>query len=279
MNLQYFSEARGLRKGYGLSELRDMVLDLYNDLRERGHLTEWLGYVCIDAGFVAGTGGQQPGRELLVEIGRRDVWPVANAVSSWTEDGIFDLLQFLGTKVSSPVPDTGFYHDFASCGWHEQEFTRAPARTEFLSRVNKILSRYNDGWEMKADFEIVECAPVGMASLLKAELPNSTDSQMRARIRAAIDKYRRRSSSASDRRDAVRDLGDVLEVMRAEAKLHLSKDEVDLFNILNNFNIRHANAKQKTDYDAIWLSALFYHCLALIHVLTRIVEREATRKR
>lgn len=48
--MTYFSEARGLRKGSGLPELRVMVRDLYADLRERDHLTEWFGYECVDAG-------------------------------------------------------------------------------------------------------------------------------------------------------------------------------------------------------------------------------------
>jgi len=48
----YFSEKRGLRKGYGLPELRTIVRDLYNDLIEKDRLKEWVGYECIDAGPV-----------------------------------------------------------------------------------------------------------------------------------------------------------------------------------------------------------------------------------
>jgi hypothetical protein len=49
-----------------------------------------------------------------------------------------------------------------------------------------------------------------------------------------------------------------------------SKDEGDLFNIANNFGIRHLNEKQKTSYDEnIWLSWMFYFYLSTIHVLLR----------
>jgi hypothetical protein len=137
-----------------------------------------------------------------------------------------------------------------------------------------MLSRYRDGWEMKADFEIVERAPVGLDKLVKGELPKSVDSKLRGRVQAAVDKYRRRGATISDRRDAVRDLGDVLEAMREEAKQQLRDDERDLFNILNNFGIRHNNAKQKTEYDGIWLAGVFYHCLDLIYVLTHILDRK-----
>src|ERR1700727_2235062 len=100
--MKYYSEARGLRKGYGLSELRVMVGDLFKYLRDRGHLTEWLGYECVDAGQVDGTGGSNPGSDLVLDIGRTDCWPVEAVEAAWSEDALFDFLQFIGTKVSTP---------------------------------------------------------------------------------------------------------------------------------------------------------------------------------
>ena len=77
--------------------------------------------------------------------------------------------------------------------------------------------------------------------------------------------------SIDDRRQAVRDLADVLEYLRPKMKHAITdKDEGDLFNIANNFGIRHHNVKQKTGYDAaIWLSWMFYFYLATIHVVVR----------
>lgn len=85
---------------------------------------------------------------------------------------------------------------------------------------------------------------------------------------------------ASDRRDAVRDLADVLESLRSEAKTVLTKrDEADLFNLANNFGIRHFNAQQKMEYDQdIWLSWMFYYYLATIHAVTRLIERSHVKK-
>ena len=56
----------------------------------------------------------------------------------------------------------------------------------------------------------------------------------------------------------------------------LSKDEGDLFNIANNFTIRHLNEKQKGNYDsAIWHQWMFYVNLSTIHVITRLMNRKA----
>jgi len=52
-----------------------------------------------------------------------------------------------------------------------------------------------------------------------------------------------------------------------------------LFNIANNFSIRHANEKQKNSYDKnIWYSWMFYFYIATIHALLRIKERAEIKK-
>ncbi|HKU82060.1 MAG TPA: hypothetical protein VJP76_07805, partial [Candidatus Tumulicola sp.] len=74
--MKYFTEVRGLRKGYGIDELRVLVKDLFNELREHGQFTEFLGYYCVDEGEVPGTAGHDPGRTVRRDTGRKDIWPV-----------------------------------------------------------------------------------------------------------------------------------------------------------------------------------------------------------
>ena len=66
-------------------------------------------------------------------------------------------------------------------------------------------------------------------------------------------KYRRHSATLDEKKDAVRTLGDILEYLKKEGITLPSKDESDLFNILNNFDFRHHNREQKKEYDKeIW---------------------------
>ena len=83
--------------------------------------------------------------------------------------------------------------------------------------------------------------------------------------------FRRRNSTLGDRHNAVRTLADIFEQLRPELKKAITKnDEGDLFNIANNFAIRHNNDKQKTDYDkALWLSWMFYFYLGTLHYAVR----------
>ena len=107
----------------------------------------------------------------------------------------------------------------------------------------------------------------------------SKDSNIVGRINAATNNFRRHGSSIDDRRQAVRDLADVFEYLKPQVQELLAiKDERDLFNIANNFGIRHHNDKQKTSYDAaIWLSWMFYFYLSTIHVVLRKIEHDKSK--
>ena len=113
----------------------------------------------------------------------------------------------------------------------------------------------------------------GLENLLKAEFPKPYVDfrNVEGKVESAIRKFCWFNSSVEDRREAVRTLADVLEFLRPKIKKALtSKDEDDLFNLANNFGIRHHNDKQKIRYDAqIWLSWMFYYYLATIHACIR----------
>ena len=117
----------------------------------------------------------------------------------------------------------------------------------------------------------------GFEPIFKADKPTKDDN-VNSRVESAVAKYRRHGSTFDDRRQAVRDLADVLEYLRPHVKQHLTKkDEAELFNIANNFGIRHHNATQKTDYDAaLWQSWMFYVFLSTIHLVLRKIERQMT---
>ena len=115
-----------------------------------------------------------------------------------------------------------------------------------------------------------------IAPLLQADIPSSDSENITKKIDLAVLKFRRHKSTLDDRRDALRELADVLEYLKPDIKKVLaSKDESDLFNIANNFGIRHHNVKQKVDYDkAIWYSWIFYYYLATIHAALRLIAKK-----
>jgi hypothetical protein len=142
--------------------------------------------------------------------------------------------------------------------------------------MNRTLMNYRGGFQINEDGRVEHAADEGLDQLIDATLPTK-DPDIARRVSGAVALYRNRGRTEEDLRLAVRELFDVLEKLRPEMKEEmLSKDEGALFNIANNFTIRHLNEQQKGEYDsAIWHQWMFYVNLSTIHVITRLVNRKA----
>lgn len=256
-----------------LPVLASLLYNAHAQLTEAGYFQEHFGYSCVDAGDVPGKLGGDIGAALLFHLRRESLWPFPEKFAGLSEDELFDLVEFLHDHVSKPTD--GYHHTYAQCGWHYHTFDARAGQAEYRERVNLLLESYKGGFEISTEGEVHELPQLGTAPLLAANLPSS-DANVTARVESAIAKFRRYRSTAAERRDAIRDLADVLEYLRPQLKLVLAKqDEADLFNIANNFAIRHHTPQQKSDYDAsIWLSWMFYFYLATIHAALRMLQKK-----
>lgn len=245
-----------------------------SDAQDAGWFEEAFGFECVDSGFVPGTLGPRVNDRLMLVLGYKDTWPIsAEDLATWDDDRIFDMIEFLYDHVSAG--DDGWLHQFGECGWHHSSFTKEPAQGEFRTRVNELLALYNGGYELDLVGEIVRTAPAGLDPLIEARLPGLTAGNA-DHVADAIRKFRSRSATRTDRRDAVRDLADVLESIRKDVKAHMfSKDEAALFEIANTFWIRHNKPAERRDYDhEAWWSWLFYLYLDSIALVTHIKEKQ-----
>jgi hypothetical protein len=266
----YYSQRTGVNpnaKGLPLSDIIDLFVRVFNQLRQEGYFDEAFGFTCVDSGPISGK-VLDVDLEMLLSIRKKNLWPIDMSASRYSEDDLFDVIEFLFQHVSKPID--GSYHSWNDCGMHWETFNQIEGRREFRTRVNKVLDHYMKQFELSPDGEVLQKPESGFEVIFDADIP-SKDANVRGRINAAVLRYRRHGSTLDDRRQAVRDLADVLEYLRPKVQTLLtSKDEKDLFNIANNFGIRHHNDKQKTAYDAaLWLSWMFYFYLSTIHVVLR----------
>lgn len=240
-----------------------------------GYFQEAFGYECVDAGIVAGTLGEDLNGSILLSLGKEHIWPLEDRIEYFSEDDLFDVIEFLYDNVSKPVD--GHYHSFANCGTHYSTFNGPEGQAEFRSALNPVLKIYSDGFELSGRGEILHLPAPGMASLMDARLTDHDPHNVEQRVYAATDRFRRHGASLDDRKHALRDLADVLEYLRPNLKKILSsKDEGDLFNLANNFGIRHHNDRQQTDYDrSVWYDWMFYYYLATIHAFTKLSQKHA----
>lgn len=276
----YWSERSGTRSRPIVllpEQVRRLFASLLSEFEARGYLQEAFGYECVDEGFVSGSLGPAPNDRALLILGYEDLWPVTEETAeAWQDDEFFDVVEFLYDHISQGDESTGQYHSFSNCGWHFDHFDPEPARREYRMRVNELLSRLEGGYELSEAGEVVHKAPSGLDTLLSASLPGLAPNNQ-DHVTSAIHKFRARSSSATQRRDAVRDLADVLESIRADVKAEMfSKDEGALFEIANGFWIRHNKPDERIDYDhEAWWSWLFYLYLDSIALVTHLKQREA----
>ncbi|WP_018912711.1 hypothetical protein [Thiomonas sp. FB-6] len=252
-----------------------MFVRVFTQLQADGYFDEAFGYVCVDAGKVDGK-VRDPELEMLFAIRKKKLWPVPEKAASYQEDDFFDVLEFLYQYVSKPIEGT--MHSYGGCGMHWETFNQVVGRKEFREKVNGVLAHYKHRYELSPDGEVLHRPEAGFEPIFDADLPTS-DKNVLSRVTAATLQYRRHGSTLDDRRQAVRDLVDVLEYLRPKVKALLtSADEKDLFNIANNFGVRHHNEKQRTAYDtSIWLSWMFYFYLSTIHVVLRKIDHDATK--
>ena len=263
-----------LAGGFDLDTMRKLFRELFIYFEDEGFFQEALGYECVDAGFVAGNLGRSIEGALLMTLRKEGLAPIRQQIAQYSEEDLFDVIEFLFDHCSKPV--TRHFHSYDNCGWHGQTFDRAPGQAEFRGKIGELLEVYGSGYELSPQGEVLALGDPGLAPLHAAPLPTPDIDNVAGRVATAQTKFRRHRSTLSDRRDAIRDLADVLEFLRPQLDGVLTnKDDAALFTIANNFAIRHHNDKQQGTYDkAIWYSWIFYFYLATIHAAVRLIEKK-----
>ncbi|PTY38864.1 hypothetical protein BGP77_09995 [Saccharospirillum sp. MSK14-1] len=276
---KYYSQRAGTnpnQDGLPLEDTIELFTRVFGILEKDGYFDEAFGFWCIDQDYVSGK-IEDIELEMLLTIRKKKLWPISENWTTYTEDDFLDLIEFLYQYVSKPID--GNYHSYNDCGMHWETFNKVQGQELFLEKINGVLGHYKNKFELSKSGEVLHKPEIGFENIFNADVP-STDNNIVSRINSATNNFRRHGSSIDDRRQAVRDLADVLEYLKPYVQeLLTNKDEKDLFNLANNFGIRHHNDKQKTNYDAaIWLSWMFYFYLSTIHVVLRKIEHDKSNK-
>lgn len=276
MDRKYYSTRLGKTADkLNFQTLLEVFYSSYKRFLRNGYFDEAFGSECVDAGRFEGTLGDEEDIPIKVmrAIGKSNLWPIKDNYLKYSEEDLFDVIEFLHDYISKPLE--GQYHSWNDCGMHYSTFTQIPGQIEYREEFNSILRDYKEGYELNENGEILSLPSMGLEHLLEAELVSNDSENINQRIEKAIVKFRKYGSSYEDRRDAIRDLADILEFLRPQMKGVISStDESDLFNLANNFGIRHHNSKQKNNYDKnIWYSWIFYYYLATIHAVIRLIEK------
>ncbi len=271
MERSYFSSRTGLNPnaaGFPLADVVEAFVRVFDRMCEDGFFDQAFGEH-HDINSVGEL--RDVGFEIFKAVRKKNLWPISEHHKTYREDDLFDIIEFFYQHVS-----VAERHTLPHQRWKivEVTFDRAAGQRHYRKSVNEILDLYVDRFELSPSGHVLRKTEAGFEPMFSAALLTS-DIEIKERVEAAVLQFRRHHATPHERRHAVVELAGILESLRPAMKnLVASKDEGDLFNIANNFGLRHQNAQQKTNYDPLWLNWIFYVYLATIHLILRKTDRQ-----
>ena len=145
--------------------------------------------------------------------------------------------------------------------------------------MNELLRQHGAGLELAETGEdrglLVHALPDGREDLVAAAIDQcGSDGD---EVRHAVALFRGRDSTTESKRSACFTLARVLESRRQLLKDELlSKDEGALFQIANEFDVRHRGLRQRGKYDQAFLDWIFWWYLGTIELTNQLVMRDQT---
>lgn len=270
MDKKYYAQRKGAKvEPLDFDTLKKAFVLKFEELKNNFYFREATGYECVDQGTMPGLWGSDPESFWFLKLRMHNLWPVRENIASYDEPKLFSVIEFLYDYVSEPQEK--WYHDWNNCGWHTSNYDKTKGRSKYRCEMNSILIDYKSGYELVETGEILERSPTGLETVFEETVITSDPNNIDNRIHTAIIKYRRHNATMDEKKDAVRTLADVLEYLKKEGITLPTKDDSDIFNIVNNFDIRHHNREQQGGYDKeIWYDWMFYTFLSSINVLLKL---------
>ncbi|MGQ0631495.1 MAG: hypothetical protein ACT4P1_10660 [Sporichthyaceae bacterium] len=253
-------------------------LSAVRDLDSRGYFDHRIPAGCDDHPEWPVVDGQDLLRRTL---GMDGLWPVytteqfLDSGENPNPDLMFDLVEALHDLVARPRRRD--WHSFMR-HHHYSAFSTETARLVYRAQINGLLDatemplRLADSGEDVGRLVLV--VNDGRDELLTRALvsPEPTIAQ---RVAHAVALFRGRHANVHDKRSAIVALALVLEERRTLLKTELlPKDEGALFQLANNFALRHERAGQQRDYDPVFLDWVFWWYLATVELTDRLIARQ-----
>lgn len=244
---------------------------LVEDLRDRGYLERVARSGCVDA--PAPPADEVLDAEIKQRLGVSGLWPLHPG--DWDPDTFYSCIEVVHDLVARPRHR--LLH--SRCGWHYSGFALEPARVLYRWHIDRLLARNGVNLQLAAEGEdagrLVRTAGDDRDDLVSRAL-HSPDSGVRDDVEHAIALFRSRTATTAERRSAVVALAGILERRRPLLKSELlAKDAGALFHIANEFDIRHRDKSQQSDYDPVFLDWLFWWYLATVELTDRLLARQS----
>ncbi|WP_404404679.1 hypothetical protein [Jeotgalibacillus malaysiensis] len=268
---QYYSQRNGLYSDGDFymdeDDLQRYFNGLYQEFLDGGFLSEVPRFKSVEIELLSAE-----------KFGKFHLLPFNNE-KIYSYDDIFDFIEYFYENITLPEDYQLSIMDGEEIpGKRIPDSDLAPLaeiKEKYRKKTNRILSKYEDGYELTEDGYVRELVDNGMEKLLDAEQVFPEDESANSAIKWAKQNFFKSAATLEDKRTAVIELGRVLENLQKSNQLPFNKtDENDIFNLLNGFNIRHYKPKQKPNYDEeIFYPWIFFNLLSAIDAAIKIQKR------
>lgn len=265
-----------------LGDLKIRFADTLRQLDSTGYFDSAFGDRCPNAGDDPDREGQ---RKLGEALDTHDVewWPLGPQEDptcieyEWPDELLLDLVEALHDFVARPRQR--WFH--ALHNEHDYKaFNQRAGQAVYRWRINALLDRSDLGLRLSDSGSdaglLVEVTGDARDDLVGRVLGRG-EPAVADRVEHAVALFRHRGATREAKRDATKALADVLEQRKTLVKSGLlTKDSSMLFQIANEFDIRHMNDRQKADYDPLLLDWVFWCYLATIDLTNRLIKQQDT---
>ncbi len=276
-NDEYYSVRSGKNRfKHSTSDLEELFLTIIKGYARKFYFQEYFGDCCSYYEFSPEILGndEEINAKLQIKTGRKNLWPICK-IFPWQdddvpfllEDDIFDLVEFFYDCISKPID--GNHH--CQCGYsHYKSFNSKLGKKEYRKDINTLLVGYGDGYRLDDNGKIFSILNPMLMPIFQSKLL-SIENKEKNRFERAKEKFLSRNQD--NKRDAIKDLADILEHMHPKAeKLITKSDDSDIFKLLNRFGFRHNNKDQSDGYDKdTFYPWIFNYLLVSIISIDRII--------
>lgn len=282
------SSAARTSRGINERVLLRLVFKVLAKLKDEGFFIEafeegeWYGLRPGGEPVIAPPRIEDPEAWLMLAFGIEGLWPDlaeprrlaehATLASPLLDQALLlETLELLHRDVvSRPVLDEE--------GTFEGSYDRGAGQRRLREELAPILARLEPPLEMRSDGEIAPRSAIGLEALSDQPLPSSAAADdVRDKVQDAIRHFRDRGTSVEGQLAALSQLAGVLERLREDGRLGSAmsrKDSGALFDIANNYAIRHDNPNQRRGYGPAFREWIFHAYLAAIRLATRVADEE-----
>lgn len=281
-------------EGIDFYSLKSLFNDLFSILNKRGYFAEHFGYYSLNHDnskdykpvFIKGTLNDDEIRyDIHVKTRKDGLWPIEDCLVNYSEDDLFDVIEYLFKYVSIPIESNYKVYDDGFVDYKlkiHTEYSTIKGQKHFIQLINQLLGSYKKPLILSENGEIQNKVEDEISNLVNYDI--HLNDEYKEKLIRAKSKLLRHNATNKDKRDALGDLAHIVEYYyeKIEDKFK-SPDENELFsifkkaifNVLNNFQIRHHNKNQKTNYDESWLDSIFYIVLAYIKQIENTAKKES----